>query len=400
MTHSVPLKMALLLASVFALSPLAVDMYLPVIPVIAGDFSAPVQDVAITVSLYILGISLGQFVGGPVSDYWGRRPVLFVGLAVFGLASLVLATAQSLEVFWVARLVQAVGGGFAAVVVPALIRDTTEGQAAAKLFALIALITIFAPAIAPALGTAVFHLSGWRMVFFALAAYAGVVLMLTWRGVESRPSTAAPAGGESLLHRYRYVLSHGTAMRYVLTQGLTFSVMMTFLVNSSLVYIEGYGVSETTFSALFAANIITMAMGNRINNHLLNRLSSAQILYGAIAIQLAACLLLVMITGFQPPLWVVVPVIMLSIGALGGVMGNTQACCLQFFPHHAGVASALMGSAQFLIGAIVSGISAQFHSEAFWPMSVTMLVASALAFTAVPSPSRFARQVALEGGAQ
>lgn len=400
MTHSVPLRTAALLASIFALSPLAVDMYLPVIPVIAQGFAVPVQDVAITVSLYILGIGVGQFIGGPLSDYQGRRPVLVAGLSIFALASLVLATAQSLEVFWVARVVQAIGGGFAAVVVPAMIRDTTDGQAAAKLFALIALITIFAPAIAPALGTAIFHLSGWRMVFFVLVAYAVTVMLLTGRGLKTMHRPPPPAFGESLLRRYRHVLGHKTAMRYVLTQGLTFSVMMTFLVNSSLVYIEQYGVDETTFSVLFAANIITMAMGNRINNRLLNRLSSAHILFGAIAIQLLACLVLVGITGFRPPLWVVVPVIMVSIGALGGVMGNTQACCLQFFPRHAGVASALLGSAQFLVGAVISGISAQFHSEAFWPMSITMLVASALAFTCVPSPARFARQVALESGAQ
>ena len=139
-----PMRLIISLALIFTLSPLAIDMYLPTIPAIAGELAVPVQDVAIIVSLYILGLSFGQFFGGPISDYIGRRPVLFFGLAVFALASLSIALTNSLQVLWFARFLQAVGGGFAAVVVPAIIRDHTEGQATAKLFSQIMLITIIA----------------------------------------------------------------------------------------------------------------------------------------------------------------------------------------------------------------------------------------------------------------
>ncbi len=390
------LPMTFLLASVFAMSPLAIDLYLPTIPAIARDFGVPVQQLAVTVSLYILGLSLGQFFGGPLSDYWGRRPVLFSGLAVFFTASLVLATARSLEVFWLARVLQAVGGGFASVVVPAIIRDHTEGQATAKLFALIALITIFAPAVAPALGTLLYTLSGWRAVFVALAGYAALVLLATWRFLHVPERASPPGPAQSLLQRYRYVLRHRVAMRYLLAQGLTFAVMMTFLVNSSVVYIEHYGQSETVFSVLFAANIITLAIANRINNFLLNTVPAAAILYAAVILQTLACAALLIATPFNPPLWLTVVLIVLSVGALGGVMGNSQACCLHFFPQHSGIASALLGSAQYLIAALISALSTRFVSEQLWPMTVTMALCALLALLILPRPGRYARQVELE----
>ncbi|RNL67124.1 multidrug effflux MFS transporter [Zhongshania marina] len=387
-----PLRLIISLALIFALSPLAIDMYLPTIPAIAGELSVPVQDIAITVSLYILGLSFGQFFGGPISDYIGRRPVLFTGLAIFALASLIIAYTDSLQVFWAARFLQALGGGLASVVVPAIVRDHTEGQATAKLFSHIMLITIIAPAIAPSIGTLLYSVSGWRMVFIALAVYAVAVSVMAMIFVGRVSKTEAPvvkaATQENLLARYRFVLSNATAMRYLLSQGFAFGVMMTFVANAALVYIDQYGVTETQFSMLFAANIVMMAVGNRLNNYLLNSILAARIMQMALVFQCFATGSLLLLSGFMPPLWVVVPLIMLAVGSLSGVMGNSQASALQFFPNHSGVASALLGSAQYLIGGVVSGVSTLFLSDKMWPMTITMFVGAFLAWVFVPKIPR------------
>jgi DHA1 family bicyclomycin/chloramphenicol resistance-like MFS transporter len=387
-----PLRLIISLALIFALSPLAIDMYLPTIPAIAGELSVPVQDIAITVSLYILGLSFGQFFGGPISDYIGRRPVLFTGLAIFALASLIIAYTDSLQVFWAARFLQALGGGLASVVVPAIVRDHTEGQATAKLFSHIMLITIIAPAIAPSIGTLLYSVSGWRMVFIALAVYAVAVSVMAMIFVGRVSKTEAPVVAapvqESLLARYRFVLSNATAMRYLLSQGFAFGVMMTFVANAALVYIDQYGVTETQFSMLFAANIVMMAVGNRLNNYLLNSILAARIMQMALVFQCFATGSLLLLSGFMPPLWVVVPLIMLAVGSLSGVMGNSQASALQFFPNHSGVASALLGSAQYLIGGVVSGVSTLFLSDKMWPMTITMFVGAFLAWVFVPKIPR------------
>jgi DHA1 family bicyclomycin/chloramphenicol resistance-like MFS transporter len=387
-----PLRLIISLALIFALSPLAIDMYLPTIPAIAGELSVPVQDIAITVSLYILGLSFGQFFGGPISDYIGRRPVLFTGLAIFALASLIIAYTDSLQVFWAARFLQALGGGLASVVVPAIVRDHTEGQATAKLFSHIMLITIIAPAIAPSIGTLLYSVSGWRMVFIALAVYAVAVSVMAMIFVGRVSKTEAPvvkaATQENLLARYRFVLSNATAMRYLVSQGFAFGVMMTFVANAALVYIDQYGVTETQFSMLFAANIVVLGVGNRLNNYLLNSILAARIMQMALVFQCFATGSLLLLSGFMPPLWVLVPLIMLAVGSLSGVMGNSQASALQFFPNHSGVASALLGSAQYLIGGVVSGVSTLFLSDKMWPMTITMFVGAFLAWVFVPKIPR------------
>ena len=111
-----------------------------------------------------------------------------------------------------------------------------------------------------------------------------------------------------------------------------------------------------------------------------------------LSLQSAAAVLLLVLTAQAPPLWVVVPLVMLTVGALGGIMGNTQACMLQFFPQHSGIAAALLGSGQYLIAAIVSGLSTLFVSDLMWPMTCTMAAAALLALLLVPSARGFARR--------
>lgn len=372
-----------LLASIFAISPLAVDMYLPTLPAIAGDLSVSTHSIAITVSLYILGLGIGNFIGGPISDYKGRRPVLFVGLFIFSISSFILASAASIEIFWLARLSQAIGGGLASVVVPAMIRDRMTGQKAAKLFALISFITIFVPAIAPSIGTVLFYLSGWRATFVFSAFYSAIIFLLCWRFLKM-PALPRKKLSDKLAQRYAQVLSNKTAMAYLFAYGLSFSVVISFVANASIVYIEHYQVSEAHFSILFACNIISMMFFNRFNNYLLDRFLSAKIIVWFLAIQLLFTGLLLIATPFTPSLYVVVPLVMISCGIIGGILGNVQTCFMHFFPEHSGIASSLIGSGKFFISAIISGISTQFVSDAIWPMSIAMFVATLIAFIVVP----------------
>jgi DHA1 family bicyclomycin/chloramphenicol resistance-like MFS transporter len=168
-------------------------------------------------------------------------------------------------------------------------------------------------------------------VFLVLAAYALTVCFLASIIIKKRGSDPRPPLVDSLLTRYKFVLTNRTAMAYLVAQSLGFSVMITFVANAALVYIDLYGQSETVFSMLFAGNIVTLAIANRINNRLLNTVPAEQILPRAMLLLFVFCTGLLLVTAFSPPLWVVVPLVMLAVGALGGVMGNSQACALQFF---------------------------------------------------------------------
>nr|WP_255484182.1 MFS transporter [Agarivorans sp. B2Z047] len=137
MQQRISKKLIILLASVFAITPYAIDSYLPAIPIIATDFGVNTSLVAITVSIYVFGMALGQLIGGPLSDKYGRKPIMVIGLLIFAVCSVFLAFANNLALFWLWRILQSIGGGIAVVGVPAVIRDNAEGKEAAKLFSLV-----------------------------------------------------------------------------------------------------------------------------------------------------------------------------------------------------------------------------------------------------------------------
>ncbi len=165
----------LTLATVFAISPFAIDTYLPAMPNMAEAMQVDISMVSVTVSLYILGMAAGQLIGGPLSDQKGRRFVMILGLLIFAAGSVLLTTSTSIEILWLWRFIQAAGGGMAVVGVPAIIRDISSGKESAKLFSLIALIMMIAPSIAPTVGTFILTLSGWQWIFYFLAVIAVIL---------------------------------------------------------------------------------------------------------------------------------------------------------------------------------------------------------------------------------
>ncbi|MFT6985269.1 MAG: DHA1 family bicyclomycin/chloramphenicol resistance-like MFS transporter, partial [Psychromonas sp.] len=250
MKNNISMSLLLLLASIFAMSPFAIDSYLSAIPVIADDLNTQTSLVAVTVSIYILGLAMGQLLGGPLSDRWGRRPSTILGLLVFAIGSVLLANVQSIEMLWIWRIVQSIGGGIAVVNVPAIIRDNAIGKEAARLFSLIALIMMIAPAIAPTIGTVILHTLSWHWIFIMLSLVAVIVAIAAFRIMPDtkRAKKVKPSGG------FLSVLKERRALGYLIAQGFGYAVMMTFIANAPFAYIEHFHVSPELFSGLFIAN--------------------------------------------------------------------------------------------------------------------------------------------------
>jgi MFS transporter, DHA1 family, multidrug resistance protein len=368
-----------LLALVVALVPLALDAYLPAFSVIGRDIGASTSDVGLTLSIYIFVLAFGQLVGGPLSDRFGRGPILYVGLAVFVAGSLLVANAESLGGLLTSRAVQAFGGGWVAVSVPAIVRDHTSGTEAARLFSLIALIMFLAPAIAPAIGTLLLVVTGWEGIFAFLAVYGIAVGILMrrflFRRLPSRPPPA-PQPLHTLVTNYGHILSHGATMILIALQTLAFGVMMVYLTQSPFLLQEWLGLGNSGFSAVFALNVGALAGTALLNRRLLLRFTPDRILSVAVPFQCGAIVLLLLVTMLDGSRWLVIPALMLIVGAMGATGPNIQASVMQHYRELGGTAAALLGAVQFAGGGLISAASALLVEGEAMRVAASMLACS------------------------
>ncbi|GAA5118546.1 multidrug effflux MFS transporter [Alloalcanivorax gelatiniphagus] len=375
-----PLRLAILLGGLVALGPLAIDTYLPALPTMANDFGVAVHRVELSVSLYVIGVAAGQWLGGPLSDHFGRKPVAYVGLVVFLLASLAITVCKSVEQLYLLRVVQALGGGATVVIAAASVRDHFNGREAARVLTSVGLVLLIAPLLAPAIGAALLKLAGWQSIFVMLAAYAVVVGLILRFGL---PSVTPQVAVEPLRHRmfaaYGRVLRQRKAMGFILANGLAFSAMFTFITDAAFLYIEYFDVGETAFPLYFGANVVTMLTLNRVNVLLLRRYESVTILGVAVTIQcLSAALLLTLTLLGQLTLWTTVPLIMLVAGMAALGIPNAMASFLAYFDKDSGAATGLNGCLQFLLAGLIGTALGMIHDGTPLPMAALM-AASALA---------------------
>ena len=374
-------QMAALLAMLVAIMPFSVDAYLPAIPAMAEALGADIHRIEQSLSTFMFGVAAGQLVGGSIADIKGRRVVALTGLVVYIASVIGLVFIRSADELLLLRMVQAFGAGMTVVVVGAIVRDNYEGNKAAQMFALIGIIMMGAPLVAPMLGAALKALGGWRLIFGFLALYAAIVWGLLYRFLAKPVHTDAINRSifRTVAARYRHVLSTRPALGFLFFQAFSFSSMFVFLTESSFVYMNLYGLSAHAYAWVFGLNIITMATFNRITAWKLKTGSDAQdILKWGILIQLAANTLMVaavMLTG-MPPLWWLVGCVMVSVGTQGLIVANTQACFMGYFKEEGGSANAVLGVCQSLIGAAVGMLTTWLHNGTPQVMAGMMLAAT------------------------
>ncbi|SPJ32526.1 multidrug effflux MFS transporter [Kushneria phyllosphaerae] len=374
------LSLAVVLALTAAIGPFSLDAYLPAFPAMAESLGVSISDVSLSVSVYIFTMSIGQLIGGPLSDQLGRQKIMFSGLILYSVASLLIWQSEQLESLLAFRALQAFAAGWTLVSVPALVRDRVQGVEAARLFSLIGLIMVVAPGIAPTVGGLLLSLGGWSFIFLFLALYALLVIPLL-KLVAFKKTGAAPKGAPgpkvNILRRYAQVLATRQALPFLFWQAASFSVLMIFVTHASFVYQTHFGANEHTFGLLFGANVIVMLIANLTNRSLLERFGSRRILRGATCIQATAIVVLILASVFDAGLYVFLPAMMVSIGMVGAIAPNIQATFIEYFGVNSGTAAALLGASQFGIAGIVSALSSRL------PTSVTAVVLAMAACSAV-----------------
>ena len=381
--HTVtPGRLALILGTLVAIGPLAIDTYLPALPAMAQSLGTTVERVETSVALYLIGAAFGQLFGGQLSDRYGRHPVAYAGLALFAAASIAICFITNIQQLLVLRLLQALGGGATVVIAAASVRDFYTGRDAARVLTTIGLVMLVAPLLAPAIGAVILHGVHWQGIFVMLAAYALLLAVLLWRALPPRPPRPA-AGRGGMIAAYGRVLSHRVALGYILANAFAFSAMFVFITDSAFLYMEHFQISSQLFPVLFGANVVVMLGLNRLNILLLRHFESPRMLQAGLLLQgVGTSLLLILVLLDALTLALTVPLIMISCGAVSLVIPNAMASFLSFFEQDAGAATGLSGALQFLLAGTIGATVTILHTGSVLPMALVMAGCSAAAILA------------------
>lgn len=364
-----------ILVIVSAVNPLAMNIYLPSMPTIVDTFGTTLARAQLTLSLYLAAVAIAQIAIGPLSDRFGRRPVLLWGLAIFVAGSLICAYAGSLAAFLAGRLLQAAGGCTGIVLGRAIVRDMYDRQQSASMIGYVTMGMAVAPMIGPALGGVIDQAFGLTAISLAMVAVGLVVLLAAVADLHETNRTRLPAGIGLLWTSYRALMAIPAFWAYALTAAFTSAVFFAFLGGGPFIAAEILRMTPSEYGLYF----MFVAVGYIAGNWVSGRYSAAagvamMILAGNLVLILAIGLIgLLFSAGYLHPLSLFGPVFFVGL-ANGICLPSSLAGAVSVRPNLAGAASGLAGSLQIGFGAIVSAIVGWLLSGVLWPGTVWPLI--------------------------
>jgi DHA1 family bicyclomycin/chloramphenicol resistance-like MFS transporter len=358
-----------LLAAIIAISPLAIDMYLPAMPILAEQLSTDMPTVQNSLSIYLLGYALGLLFFGPQADKRSRRKLVMLGISGFIVMSIAIAFVTSIEQFLSFRFLQAFISSAATVVVPGTIKER-YGKDTAKGFSYVSMIMMIAPMIAPSIGS-VLLLHSWELIFLSLAAYSFIILLLVYRFLPEvkREQNLAPV---SFIQRYKTVLSNKKSQLNIVSSMVISLAFFAYITAIPFVYLTVFKVSEFEFSLLFAVNVVALMMAHFINTRLVSRKGSTKMLAYGLMVALCFSSLLVVVNFLQLSLVYTAIAVLPLMGSLSMIAVNADALIMQEFTRESGTASAVIGTLRFGIGALAGPILAYFYDGSALPFALLM----------------------------
>ncbi|WP_148716015.1 multidrug effflux MFS transporter [Chitinolyticbacter meiyuanensis] len=371
-----------LLGTLTALGPLSIDMYLPAFPAIEHDLGHGAQ---LTLASFFIGLAVGQLLYGPVSDRFGRKPPLYVGLALYVLASLGCVFAASLDALIALRFVQALGGCAGMVITRAIVRDRCDARQAAQVFAMLMLVMGLAPILAPLLGGWLLTVTSWHAIFAAQALFAAMCLIAVHRLLAESHDTrdVAPLRLGQVLRGYGRLLTHRGFIGYVLTGGLAQAGMFGYIAGSPTVLIEQYGIAPQHYGWVFGLNALGLIAASQLNARQLKSQDLTVLLRRALWVPLLATLaLLTQALSGLAPLAGLLLCFFAYLTSLGYINPNATAAALASQGQHAGSASALIGSLQFSIATVAAIAVEALHDGTPHPLAIVMAACGIGAFVA------------------
>ncbi len=375
-------QLVLVLGALIAIGPLTIDMYLPAFPRIGDDLGASDSAVQLTLTGMLLGLAVGQLVIGPLSDAFGRRRPLVIGLCSHAVASALCAVAPTIGLLAAVRVLQGLSGAAISVVAMAIVRDLFAGVAVARIMSRLMLVIGLAPILAPSLGGLVLGFTSWRGIFVVLGCAAVALVVVATLGIHETlpPARRRPATMRASIVAYRSLLRDKVFVSLTVIGGSMLAAMFAYVSGASFVLQDGFGLDARTFGLVFGMNAAGLTITAQLNPVLLRWFTVRTVLSGAIlgAVAASAALLIVGLTGVGGLAAVLVPLALL-VSLAGLSLPNTPALALTRHGEAAGTAAAVLGFVQFGVGAVIAPVVGVFGSRTAAPMGGVMLAVTLLA---------------------
>ncbi|MFC4353211.1 multidrug effflux MFS transporter [Fodinicurvata halophila] len=373
-----------ILIAASAIGPLALNIFIPSMPGLQYSLSADYATVQLTLTLYLIGLAVSQLLYGPLSDRYGRRPLLLGGLGLFVLASLACSFATSIEELILARILQAVGGCSGIVLGRAIVRDLYERDQAASMIGYITMAWVLAPMVAPLIGGILDTWYGWQASFYFLVVTGALVFLACLRWLHETNFHRQSADGlRGFVIGFPVLLRRKEFLAYALQLSFNSSVFFSFLAGAPYVMTETLGRSPVEYGIYFALVSLGYMAGNGLSGRFsVQRGIDSMILLGLIATWAGTAIMMAfVVAGVLHPITIFVPMLLCSLGN-GLSIPNGLAGAISVRPDMAGVGSGLAGFIQMFLGAMISQLVGFLQNGAVYPLFVIMLTCATLAFLA------------------
>ncbi|SUC10732.1 bicyclomycin resistance protein-2 [Pasteurella canis] len=367
------------LAMLVGFGPLSIDLYLPSLPTIAQELNTSIEWVQLSVSTFLTGFCVGMLCYGPISDKYGRRVVLLIGMVIYIVASLACSLATSIEQLLVARFLQAFGGGVGPVLGRAIVRDSFPQHRITHVLSMMQLVTMLAPLLAPFIGGFILLWFGWESQFLLLAMMGLVCVLITYFFLPetNQDRHHQPLNTMTFFQAYCRILKHRPSFGYILCLGAMFGGMFTYVAGTPFVYIDYFHIPAQNYGFYFGINIVGIVIATLVNNKCVKHYAVNKVLMVEIGFVFLAGIAFFCVNPTS--LFAIMLPLFVFVGLTGAITPNVMTNLLTQHSHTAGTAMALAASMQFAGGFIASGTLSYFFNNSpqtmLWVMSTCALVA-------------------------
>ena len=358
-----------------AIGPLSIDMYLPAFPQVAIDLETTLPKVIQSLSVFFIGISIGQLICGPLLERYGRKIPLYAGMLIYFITAIGCYFVRSVDTLIILRFFQAVGACVGMVASRALVRDLFPLEKTTFVFSMLLLVMSISPIVAPALGGYIATIWGWRAIFILLILITAAILLGVFfilpGGQKADPNISLMPG--PIISNFAKVLKNRIFTVYTLTCSVSYAGLFGYIAVSPSVFMEHFGMHESSFGWVISIVAGGIVLASQVNNTLLKKYSAVHIIKVVVYAQAVIGILFftVALLGTEN-LYVTVVFAFASLSCLGFIFPNATSLALAPMAENAGNASALMGTIQMALGAGISAATAVFIEQSVMLMAIVL----------------------------